>query len=90
MGATTAFASVASVSETFVNCPGQSARSWFGNVAFRLIVPVVMSTVLSMKESVPSEGVRPGPFGSALTFNAPAAARLLTSARTASGKANVT
>src|ERR1019366_4299646 len=30
VGATTEFASVASVSETFVNCPGQSARSRFG------------------------------------------------------------
>ena len=36
-----------------MNCPGQSAWSLLANVAFSLIVPVVLSTVLSMKLSWP-------------------------------------
>jgi len=48
-----AFCWVVSRRVTRTNCPGHSLRSEFGNVPFSLIVPVVMSTELSMKVSTP-------------------------------------
>ena len=49
---------VSSVSATVTNCPGHSSRSWFSNAAFRWMVPVVASTVLSITERVPLGRVR--------------------------------
>src|SRR5439155_4350528 len=52
-GTTTACASVFNVRIVCTYCPGHSAESSFGKVAFNLIRPVVGSTVLSMKLSSP-------------------------------------
>jgi hypothetical protein len=61
--------SVASVSTTSTNSPGQRASSSFANVALRTIVPVPASTVLSMKESSPIWLRVELPAGDAATFS---------------------
>ncbi len=54
-----AFVNSDSVSSTCTNCPGHNALSSLGNVALSWIVPVVISTVLSMKVNSPCGGGRP-------------------------------
>ena len=52
-GTTVAFSSCASRSRIVENWPGHSRWSEFSNVAFSLIVPVVLSTVLSTNVRYP-------------------------------------
>jgi hypothetical protein len=67
-----ASASVARVSVTFANWPGQSRPSLFAKVPLSRIVPVVASTTLSTNVTAPVTG-RVSPAGMALTVSSPSA-----------------
>ena len=66
-GTTRAFDWMLSLSATRTNSPGQSLRFWFGKVPLSRRVPVVESTVLSIKVSSPVSGEDESFCGDAIT-----------------------
>jgi len=68
VGTTTAFGRVVIEITTLTNCPGQRRRLELAKVAFSLMEPVDVSTVLSRKVMLPDSGFPSSPVTKASTL----------------------